>query len=212
MAVAGSGLLPRKATLEAPTLPANRTSIRLPRSRTRASTPLSEAKTAVASRRCARARAVMPPTSKRRKRPTASPDTAAAVAKDALPPAPQRQLSPMDTGSHAGANWLCRDTLSSLQSPSFTPNRRLTGEPIVPLAAAGQPKRSCRRSNPTIATSGVAPEAKGVARHRDVAQALVRSGDRQMQLRGYVCKSPTAMRTLRPDTARKPVSDDLVVD
>jgi hypothetical protein len=42
MAVAGSGLLPRKATLEAPTLPASRRQRRLPRSRTRPSAPLSE--------------------------------------------------------------------------------------------------------------------------------------------------------------------------
>ena len=42
MAVAGSGLLPRKATLESSILPANRRQRRLPRSRTRPSTPLSE--------------------------------------------------------------------------------------------------------------------------------------------------------------------------
>ena len=42
MAVAGSGLIPRKATLELPMLPANRATRRLPRSRTRVATPLSE--------------------------------------------------------------------------------------------------------------------------------------------------------------------------
>ena len=47
MAVGGSGLLPRKATLEAPILPANRGRYRLPRSRTRVSTPLSERNTTV---------------------------------------------------------------------------------------------------------------------------------------------------------------------
>jgi len=42
MAVAGSGLLPPKATLEALILPANRDNGRMPRSRTRVSTPLPE--------------------------------------------------------------------------------------------------------------------------------------------------------------------------
>jgi hypothetical protein len=42
MAVAGSGLIPRKATLELPRLPANRATRRLPRSRTRAAIPRSE--------------------------------------------------------------------------------------------------------------------------------------------------------------------------
>jgi len=42
MAVAGSGLIPRKATFEPPTLPADRTKRRLPRSRTRDATPISE--------------------------------------------------------------------------------------------------------------------------------------------------------------------------
>jgi hypothetical protein len=43
MAVAGSGLIPRKATLELPMLPAARAPRRLPRSRTRVATPLSDA-------------------------------------------------------------------------------------------------------------------------------------------------------------------------
>jgi hypothetical protein len=42
MPVAGSGLIPRKATLELPRLPANRGKRRFPRSRTRVATPLSE--------------------------------------------------------------------------------------------------------------------------------------------------------------------------
>jgi hypothetical protein len=42
MAVDGSGLIPRKATLELPRLPANRGKRRFPRSRTRLATPLSE--------------------------------------------------------------------------------------------------------------------------------------------------------------------------
>ena len=42
MAVAESGLIPWKATLELPTLPAHRPTRRLPRSRTRAATPRSE--------------------------------------------------------------------------------------------------------------------------------------------------------------------------
>src|ERR1700733_11588258 len=50
MAVVGSGLLPRKATLGAPILLANRGSGRLPRSRTRVSTPLSENNTAPCKR------------------------------------------------------------------------------------------------------------------------------------------------------------------
>jgi hypothetical protein len=50
MAVPGSGLLPRKATLEAQVLPANRRQRRLPRSRTRVSTPISENNTAPSKR------------------------------------------------------------------------------------------------------------------------------------------------------------------
>jgi hypothetical protein len=42
MAVARSGLIPRKATLELPRLPANRGKRRFPRSRTRVATPFSE--------------------------------------------------------------------------------------------------------------------------------------------------------------------------
>jgi len=42
MAVAGSGLIPRKATLELRRLPADRGKRRFPRSRTRVATPLSE--------------------------------------------------------------------------------------------------------------------------------------------------------------------------
>jgi hypothetical protein len=42
MAIAGSGVIPRKATLEAPVLPANRRSRRQPTDRTRDSIPLSE--------------------------------------------------------------------------------------------------------------------------------------------------------------------------
>ena len=42
MAVTGSGLIPRKATLELSMLPANHPTRRLPRSRTRVATPLSE--------------------------------------------------------------------------------------------------------------------------------------------------------------------------
>ena len=45
MAVAGSGVIPRKATLEAPVLPANRRKRRQPPGRTRDSMPLSEADT-----------------------------------------------------------------------------------------------------------------------------------------------------------------------
>ena len=42
MAVTGSGLIPRKATLEPPMLPAHRPTRRSQRSRTRVATPISE--------------------------------------------------------------------------------------------------------------------------------------------------------------------------
>ena len=47
MAVVGSGVIPRKATLEAPVLPANRRSSRQPPGRTRASMPLTENHTSI---------------------------------------------------------------------------------------------------------------------------------------------------------------------
>jgi|GraSoiStandDraft_4_1057263.scaffolds.fasta_scaffold1301186_1 hypothetical protein len=50
LGVAGSGLIPRKATLELPMRPANRAPRRLPRSRTRVATPLSEERVTTAGR------------------------------------------------------------------------------------------------------------------------------------------------------------------
>ena len=74
MAVAGSGLLPRKATLESPILPANRHQRRLPRSRTRPSTPLSEKPTVHAQSPPATGNALRPTPAA--DSPTASPETA----------------------------------------------------------------------------------------------------------------------------------------